>query len=140
MNILRVYNNPPYLVMTVMCATCVILGKKPDWNTAKQVLADTGFISKLIKLDPESVTEKIYTKFRLYSKVPDFKPEIVGKVSKACQSLCTWVLAMEKFYEVHRTIKPKEEKVKEANHALEVMRNGLQVKQNMLEQVSKLSK
>lgn len=134
---LRVYNSPPFLVMTVMCAVCVILNKKPDWNTSKQLLADSSFITKLINFDAETVTEKTYIKFKQYSKNPDFKPDIVGRVSKACESMCSWVLAVEKFHEVYRTVRPKEEKVKEANEALEIMRNGLAKKELMLEKIEK---
>lgn len=36
---IRVYNSPPYLVMTVMSAVCIILNKKADWNSAKQLLS-----------------------------------------------------------------------------------------------------
>lgn len=131
----RVYKNPPYLVMTVMCAVCTILNRKPDWNTAKQLLAESSFINKLISFNAETVTEKTYLKFKQYSKNPEFKPDIVRSVSRACESMCSWVLAVEKFHEVYRTVKPKEIKVKEANEALEVMRDGLSKKQSMLEQV-----
>ena len=119
-----------------MSAVCIILGKKPDWNTAKQLLASPGFISTLVNFNAEKVTDKTYSKFKQYSKNADFQPHIIGKVSKACESLCSWVLAVEKFHEAYRTVKPKEQKVKEANEALEVMRNGLKKKQFMLEQVS----
>lgn len=111
--------------------------KKADWNTAKQLLADPSFITKLINFDAETVTEKTYLKFKQYSKNPDFKPDVVGRVSKACESMCAWVLAVEKFHEVYRTVKPKEEKVKEANEALEVMSEGLRKKQEMLEKIQK---
>jgi dynein heavy chain len=121
--------------MTVMSAVCIILQKKPDWGSAKQILADPTFITKLINFNPETITEKTYVKFKQFSKNPDFTPHIVGKVSKACESLCAWVIAVEKFHEVYKTVRPKEEKVKEANEALEIMRNGLQKKQFMLEQV-----
>lgn len=132
---IRVYNSPPYLVMTVMCAVCIILDKKPDWSSAKQLIGDSSFIHKIVTFNPETVTEKTYIKFKQYSKLPDFDPDIVGKVSKACKSLCSWVLAVGKFHEVYRTVKPKEEKVKEANEALSIMSEGLRKKQHMLEQV-----
>lgn len=131
----RVYNSPPFLVMTVMCAVCVILNKKPDWSSAKQLLAEAGFITRLVNFNPEQVTEKTYLKFKQFSKNPYFKPDLIGKVSKACESLCCWVLAVEKFHEVYRTVRPKEERVREANEALRIMREGLAKKQNMLAQV-----
>jgi dynein heavy chain len=121
--------------MTVMCAVCLILNKKPDWTSAKQLLAEPSFITRLVNFNPELVTEKTYLKFKQYSKNPDFKPDIVGKVSKACESLCCWVLAVEKFHEVYRTVRPKEDRVKEANEALGIMRDGLAKKRAMLEQV-----
>lgn len=121
--------------MTVMCAVCLILNKKPDWTSAKQLLAESSFITRLVNFNPELVTEKTYLKFKQYSKNPDFKPDIVGKVSKACESLCCWVLAVEKFHEVYRTVRPKEDRVKEANEALGIMRDGLAKKRAMLEQV-----
>lgn len=64
------------------------------------------------------------------------KPKLadtVSKVSRACKSLCSWVLAVQKFYEVYRQVKPKKNKVKEANEALDVMVKGLTKKQKMFE-------
>jgi dynein heavy chain len=121
--------------MTVMCAVCAILQHKSDWTTAKQLVADPGFINKLIHFDKHTLNDKIYSKIKQFSKNPDFTPAIVGKVSIACQSLCNWVLAIESYYEVYRRIKPKEEKVKEANYALDVMRAGLKRKEDMLAEV-----
>lgn len=132
---IRVYTSPPFLVMTVMFAVCVILQKKPDWTTAKQLLADSGFINKLINFDKNSITDKVYIKIKQFSKNPDFTPEIVGTVSIACKSLCSWVIALQRYHEVHRTVKPKEDKVKEAKEALTVMQNGLKKKQKMLSEV-----
>jgi dynein heavy chain len=119
-----------------MCAVCVTLGKKPDWTTAKQLLADAEFINKLINFNKETLTDKVYTKIKQFSKNPDFNPEIVGKVSIACKSLCSWVLALQTYHEVYRTVKPKEMKVKEANEALELMRTSLKRKENMLHEVT----
>lgn len=118
-----------------MCAVCVILQKKPDWTTAKQLLADSGFINTLIDFNKETITDKMYNKIRQFSKNPDFNPEIVGKVSIACKSLCSWVLALQSYHEVYRTVKPKEHKVREANDALDVMRKSLKRKQDMLQEV-----
>ena len=119
-----------------MSAVCVILGKKPDWDTAKKLLADPEFINKLINFNKEMLTEKTYNKIKQFSKHPDFSPEIVGTVSTACKSLCSWVIALQTYHEVYRTVKPKEAKVKEANEALELMKTSLKRKENMLQEVT----
>jgi hypothetical protein len=45
------------------------------------------------------------------------------------------VLAIQRYYEVYRTVKPKEEKLKTANEALAVMHKSLARKQEMLKLV-----
>ncbi|CAF4607569.1 unnamed protein product, partial [Rotaria sp. Silwood2] len=128
----RVYQSPPYQVMMVMCAVCVLLDCKPDWATARQVLGDSGFISRLTNLDINHISDRTYRKLLQYSRHPQFTPELIGKVSSACRSFCKWVLAIQRYHEVYRTVKPKEEKLKTANEALDVMRKSLSRKQEML--------
>ncbi len=96
-------------------------------------------MNSLINFNAEQITDLCYRKFRQYSKLPDFKPALVGRVSKACESLCAWVLAVEKFHEVYRSVKPKEIKVNEANEALTVIERGLKKKQKLLEKVNLIS-
>ncbi|CAF0983043.1 unnamed protein product [Adineta steineri] len=131
----RVYQSPPYGVMMVMCAVCVLLECKSDWATARQVLGDSGFISRLTNLDINNISDRTYRKLLQYSRNPEFTPDLIGKVSSACRSICKWVLAIQRYYEVYRTVKPKEEKVKTANEALSVMQKSLSRKQEMLKLV-----
>jgi dynein heavy chain len=55
----RVYQSPPYQVMMVMCAVCVLLESKPDWSTARQVLGESGFISRLTNLDINNISDRV---------------------------------------------------------------------------------
>ena len=50
--------------------------------------------------------------------------------------LCSQVLAIQRYHEVYRTVKPKEEKLKTANEALTVMHKSLARKQEMLKLVN----
>ncbi|KAK7488391.1 hypothetical protein BaRGS_00020365, partial [Batillaria attramentaria] len=114
---IRVYKTPPKLVETVMNAVLVLFQRKPGWPTAKQMLG--------------------VTKLKKYSKEPDFKPEIVEKVSLACRSLCMWVLALEHYNEVYKMVKPKQARVEEAKEALKLAQDSLAKKQNSLRKIQK---
>jgi dynein heavy chain len=92
---IRSYANPPTMVMTVMSAVCVLLNEKPDWSTSKLLLGDPSFMKILINYDKNSVTDKIYKRLQRYTKQTDFNPTSVGRISIACKSMCSWVLALE---------------------------------------------
>ena len=123
------------MVMTVLSAVCVILNEKPDWPTAKLLLGDPGFLKRLINYDYNNVHDKIYTRIKRYTKKSDFNPIAVGKISVACKSLCTWVLALEHYTAVCRMVHPKQEKCREAQQALERALNNLASKEASLQKV-----
>lgn len=123
------------MVMTVLSAVCVTLGERPDWPTAKQLLSDPGFLKRLIIYDHQNVSDKIYTRVRKYTREEDFNPLAVGKISVACKSMCSWVIALENYTKVHRMVKPKQEKCREAQEALAVSREKLALKQKSLGKV-----
>lgn len=53
-----------------------------------------------------------------YCSKPDFKPEIVGRVSLAAKSLCMWVRAMEVYGRIYRVVEPKKKRLETANRQL----------------------
>ncbi|XP_070577565.1 LOW QUALITY PROTEIN: dynein axonemal heavy chain 6-like [Ptychodera flava] len=132
---IRVYSKPPDLVMHVMGAVCILLLHKPDWQTAKQVLGDPGFLKRLVTFDKNGVPDKVFVKLKKLTRMPDFVPEKVGHVSGACKSMCQWVLALEHYNDVYKMVKPKQRRVDEAKEALKMAQENLQEKQASLAKI-----
>ena len=63
---IRVYMNPPYLVLTVLNAVCVLFQKKADWPTAKMMLGDPNFLKKLLQFDKNSLPDKVFNRFNIW--------------------------------------------------------------------------
>eukprot|EP00105_Crassostrea_gigas_P038198 XP_019922346.1 PREDICTED: dynein heavy chain 6, axonemal [Crassostrea gigas] len=132
---IRVYTKPPFLVMTVMAAVCILLQKKPEWSVAKTLLGDPNFLKRLKQIDKDSLPDKVFHKLKKYSKNPDFNPDKVGTVSYACKSICAWVLALEHYNEVYKMVKPKQRRVQEAKEALQLAEQSLAQKQKSLKKI-----
>lgn len=97
--------------------------KKIDdyWGPAKtKVLADPSkFLNDLMGYDRDSIKEATIKKIQPYIDNPDFTPDAIAKVSKACQSICLWVGAMHKYYNVARMVEPKKRALAQAQAELD---------------------
>ncbi|XP_062864847.1 dynein axonemal heavy chain 6 isoform X2 [Trichomycterus rosablanca] len=132
---IRVFTKPPDLVMTVMEAVCILLNSKTDWASAKQVLGDSNFLRKLMEYDKDNIRPQILQKLQRYVQNPDFVPEKVEKVSKACKSMCMWVRAMGLYSRVLKEVGPKREKLATAQAELDATMTTLREKQEKLREV-----
>lgn len=83
---------------------------RTDWAAAKVVLGDTNFVKKLQEYDRNNINEHILKKLKAYIEHPDFTPEKVVTVSKACKSMCMWVRAMDMYAKVYKIVEPKRRK------------------------------
>jgi len=113
------FKSPPLLVQKVMEAVCILLGAKPDWDSAKKVLGDTQFLQKLMDYDKDNIPPATIKKIVVYYDDPEFAPEVVSKVSKAATSLCMWVRAMKVYDEVAKVVEPKRQQLASSTAMLE---------------------
>ncbi|KAM4809142.1 dynein axonemal heavy chain 6 [Rhinophrynus dorsalis] len=132
---IRVFTKPPDLVMTVMEAISILLNAKPDWTAAKQLLGDSNFLKRLLEYDKENIKPQILLKLQKYINNPDFVPEKVEKVSKACRSMCMWVRAMDLYSRVLKDVEPKKQKLAAAQAELDATMSTLREKQIKLKSV-----
>ncbi|KAJ1487568.1 microtubule-binding stalk of dynein motor-domain-containing protein [Baffinella frigidus] len=126
--------NPPAGVKMVIEAVCIMFEIKPqkvkdpndpmkkvdDYWTETKVLADpTKFLNDLFQYDKDAIKDSTIKKIQSYIDNPDFTPEAISKVSKACTSICLWVCAMYKYYNVARMVEPKRKLLAEAQIELD---------------------
>nr|XP_057922299.1 dynein axonemal heavy chain 6 isoform X3 [Doryrhamphus excisus] len=132
---LKVFTKPPDLVMTVMEAVCILLNCKTDWASAKKLLGDANFTRYLTDYDKDNIKPQVLAKLQKYINNPDFVPDKVEKVSKACKSMCMWVRAMDIYSRVLKEVGPKREAFAKAQEELETTMATLREKQQLLQQV-----
>ncbi|KAK2585046.1 hypothetical protein KPH14_008566 [Odynerus spinipes] len=136
-NEIRVFNQPPRLVRFVMESVNLLLGEKIDWANAKLVLGDIHFLDRLITYPKDDISDKLLEKLQEYIEHPDFKPDIVSKVSKVCRSMCVWVRAMDGYAKIYRVVEPKRQRLQKAQSELSGIQRLIALKQQELADVEK---
>ncbi|CAE8588678.1 unnamed protein product [Polarella glacialis] len=132
---IKSFAKPPPLVMMTMEAVNVLLGEKPDWDTAKKVLGDSKFLEKLKGFDKDNIPVKILKQLEKYVMKPEYTPEAVGNQSRAAKSLCMWTYAMDTYSKVAKEVEPKKATVAALNAQLEAANAELKSKQDNLKAV-----
>ena len=132
---MRSYATPPEAVQKVMEAVCILLGVKPDWDTAKKVMQDSQFMNKLVNYDKDNIKPKIIKAISKYVEMPVMTVDNVAKVSVAAKSLCMWVHSMHIYDEVAKDVEPKRVRLAEMNKILQAANLKLATKQAELKAV-----
>ena len=69
----------------------VLSGRKPDWETSKQLLRESNFIKQLQHFEKDKIDRKRLQALQKYIEMPDFTYTKIASVSKAAAGLCMWV-------------------------------------------------
>ncbi|XP_042341799.1 dynein heavy chain domain-containing protein 1 [Plectropomus leopardus] len=90
----RHYRDPPDGVVKIMDAICLLFNRPQGWESAKQLLGQSNFFQELEFFDHYTLTNEQLQQLGQIVHSPQFVPESVREVSKACESLCRWVQAV----------------------------------------------
>ncbi|XP_047106954.1 dynein axonemal heavy chain 3 [Schistocerca piceifrons] len=150
--IVKSMKNPPAGVKLVMEAVCIMKGAKPErkpdpsgsgrviedyWGPSLKLLADLKFLDSLKAYDKDDISPAIMKRIReKFIPNKDFNPNIIKKVSTACEGLCKWVRAMEVYDRVIKIVAPKKAKLAEAEAELAVQMDKLNEKRAQLKEVT----
>ncbi|KAK3803952.1 hypothetical protein RRG08_059815 [Elysia crispata] len=143
--------SPPYLVRLVLEAVCVLRGVKPErvnapdgsgkkiedyWGPSKKMLGDMKFLEQLREFDKDNIPPANMQRIRKqYIPNPDFDPEKIKSASTACEGLCKWIRAMDKYDEVIKVVAPKQAALREAEAELKTAMDSLEKKRDSLRKV-----
>ncbi|TPP57810.1 Dynein heavy chain [Fasciola gigantica] len=149
--IVKTMKSPPAGVRLVMEAVCVLKGIKPDrvndpggsgkkvedyWGPSKRLLGDMKFLENLKGFDKDNIPNSIMKTIReRYIPNPDFKPERVAVASTACEGLCKWVIAIDRYDAVAKIVAPKKEALARAMNEYTTAMNALNLKRAALKEV-----
>lgn len=148
--VVKTMKNPPNPVRLVMEAVCILKGVKPEvvtdsatgkkiedyWGASKRVLGDMKFLDSLKNFEKDDIPLANITKIRQkFIGNPDFDPEKIKSASTACEGLCKWVTAIEKYDIVARVVAPKKQALAVAEGSYQKAMSALEKKRALLAEV-----
>ena len=143
-NEMKAYNKPPEAVQTCMAAVQTVLKRGTSWDEAKKTMGDAQFLRTLLEYDKENLTERLLGNIAKFTGNPSFKPDLIGKVSKAAKGLCMWVIAMHRFGLINKDVLPKKLRLQKAQSELlkkeELLSHAISQLNEMNEKVAGLEK
>lgn len=129
---LKSFGSPPDAVVSVCGAVLVLFaekGKIPkdrSWKAARVMMGNVDkFLDGLINYDKKHIHPDIIKALQPYILDPEFMPEKIMAKSSAAAGLCSWVININRFYDVYLIVEPKERALVEAEKQLNDARDTL---------------
>lgn len=140
--ILKKLGSPPEDAKMVLSAVCILMGYKPEgkmdpntqkkiwdyWPVAVRMMNKDDFLKDLQNYPKDDIEEDKIKKLQEYLKNPKFEYNHLLNISTVAANLASWVIAMDKYYNVNLVVKPKKLKLAEANAKYEDVASKLRVK------------
>lgn len=145
-NEVKNFKTPPKLVIFVMNAVVILKGGAPVktkdpktgkieldyWPAAKKFLGEMSFLQSLMEFDKDNIELDVINKIRKeYIADKNFDPTVIRKSSRACEGLCNWIIAIDKYDRIARDVAPKKAKLAGAEQEFQETMNLLEEKRNM---------
>lgn len=104
------------------------------WPASVRLLNDIKFLESLKYFDKDSIPQANMKRIReKFMNDRSFQPEVIKKVSTACEGLCKWVRAMEVYDRVIKVVAPKKAMLAEAEAELAAQMETLNAKRALLQ-------
>ncbi|XP_055849033.1 dynein beta chain, ciliary [Episyrphus balteatus] len=139
---LKSFGSPPDAVVSVCGAVLVLFapkGKIPkdrSWKAARVMMGNVDkFLNDLINYDKKHIHPDVIKALQPYINDPEFNPEKIVSKSQAAAGLCSWVININRFYEVYLVVEPKERALVDAERELQDARDKLTALNNRLNEL-----
>ncbi|XP_030371689.1 dynein beta chain, ciliary [Scaptodrosophila lebanonensis] len=129
---LKSFGSPPEAVVSVCAAVLVLFaskGKLPkdrSWKASRVLMGNVDkFLDNLVNYDKKHIHPDIIKALQPYIQDPEFNPEKIMSKSSAAAGLCSWVININRFYDVYLIVEPKERALADAEKELKDARDKL---------------
>ncbi|ESP05087.1 hypothetical protein LOTGIDRAFT_151884 [Lottia gigantea] len=105
---IRSMGNPPPVVKLALEGICLLLGESSgDWKTIRAVIMKENFITNLINMDTNDISDEIRNKMKnKYLSNPDYNYEKVNRASLACGPMVKWAIAQIQYADMLNRVEP----------------------------------
>ncbi|GET87016.1 dynein heavy chain, putative [Leishmania tarentolae] len=100
--------------------------KQRSWNECKKMMNQVDrFLTELRSFDVNNIPQVCIDQIQVYINNPSFDPDIIRNKSFAAAGLCKWAIGMNRYHVVRCEVRPKEERLAEAQQRLVSSRAAL---------------
>jgi len=136
---LKSMGKPPDDVVMVAAAVMVLtsdpkkIPKDRSWGSAKKMMANVSqWLKELLTFDQNNIPQACVDAVEPMLKNPNFNANAILSKSVAASSLCAWVINMVKYHHIRCDVRPKEERLAEAQEKLVVSKASLKKVQDQV--------